>query len=126
MEGVGVELNQYGFVKSGDDYATTAENIYVIGDVRDRGPMLAHKAEDEGITLVENLAGIPAHMNYNCIPGIIYTHPECAAVGKTEEECKKENIPYNKGIFPFLANSRARTNDDASGMVKVLSHKETD
>lgn len=85
LEAAGIELNEQGFVKSDEHYKTTATNVYVIGDVRDKGPMLAHKAEDEGITIVENLAGIPSHMNYNCIPGVIYTHPECSAVGMTEE-----------------------------------------
>lgn len=99
-------------------------HIYAIGDCI-RGPMLAHKAEDEGIYVAERLASKPGHMNYEAIPSVIYTHPELAGVGKTEEELKAQVIPYNKGVFPFLANSRAKANSEGEGMVKVLAHKET-
>jgi dihydrolipoamide dehydrogenase len=88
--------------------------------------MLAHKAEEEGIAAVEHIIGAGGHVNYMAIPGVIYTHPEVACVGKTEEELKADGVEYNKGVFPFMANSRARTNDDADGMVKVLSDKKTD
>ena len=88
--------------------------------------MLAHKAEEEGIAAVETIAGLGGHVNYDAIPGVIYTHPEVAAVGKTEEELKAEGIQYNKGIFPFMGNSRARTNEDSDGMVKILADKKTD
>jgi dihydrolipoamide dehydrogenase len=81
--------------------------------------MLAHKAEEEGIACVEHLAGKGGHINYNAIPGVVYTHPEVATVGKTEEELKKEGVDYAKGSFPFLANSRAKTNDDYDGLIKV-------
>ncbi|GJD07698.1 Dihydrolipoyl dehydrogenase, mitochondrial [Galdieria sulphuraria] len=95
-----------------------------------RGPMLAHKAEDEGVACAEIIAGKPGHVNYDVIPSVIYTFPEVASVGKTEEELKQANIEYNKGVFPFLANSRARTNDSQGesiqGMVKVLADKKTD
>lgn len=88
--------------------------------------MLAHKAEEEGIACVENLAGGHGHINYNTIPGVIYTHPEVAMVGKTEEELKAEGVKYGKGSFPFLANSRAKAVDEKDGMVKILVDKETD
>jgi len=88
--------------------------------------MLAHKAEEEGIAVVEYLAGKHGHVNYDTIPGVIYTAPEVATVGKTEEELKKAGIEYAKGIFPFLANSRAKANDDIEGSIKVLTDKKTD
>ena len=88
--------------------------------------MLAHKAEEEGIACVESLAGGHGHINYATIPGVIYTHPEVAMVGKTEEELKAEGIVYGKGTFPFLANSRAKATSDSEGMVKILTDKETD
>ena len=88
--------------------------------------MLAHKAEEEGIAVVEHLLGEGGHVNYDAIPGVIYTHPEVANVGKTEEELKSAGISYKKGVFPFSANSRARTNQDADGLVKILSCASTD
>lgn len=88
--------------------------------------MLAHKAEEEGIAAVEHILGEGGHVNYNCIPGVIYTWPEVASVGKTEEELKAEGVTYGKGTFPFVANSRARTNNDSEGMIKVLTDKKTD
>lgn len=88
--------------------------------------MLAHKAEEEGIAAVENILGEAGHVNYGTIPGVIYTHPEVATVGKTEEELKKEGIKYGKGVFPFQANSRARANHDQEGMVKILTDSATD
>lgn len=88
--------------------------------------MLAHKAEEEGVAVAEILAGKPGHVNYDAIPGVIYTNPEVATVGKTEEELKKANIEYGKGTFPFLANSRAKANNEIDGLVKVLTDKKTD
>jgi dihydrolipoamide dehydrogenase len=88
--------------------------------------MLAHKAEEEGIALIEMIANKGGHVNYNTIPSVIYTHPELASVGQTEEQLKEAGIKYNKGVFPFMANSRAKCNDDTAGMVKVLADKETD
>jgi dihydrolipoamide dehydrogenase len=88
--------------------------------------MLAHKAEEEGIAAVENIAGQHGHVNYDAIPGIVYTHPEVASVGKTEDELKKAGIAYNVGKFPFLANSRARANGESDGFVKILADKMTD
>jgi dihydrolipoamide dehydrogenase len=87
--------------------------------------MLAHKAEEEGLAAVEHLLGEGGHVNYNTIPGVIYTYPEVASVGKTEEELKAAGVKYSKGVFPFMANSRARTNNDAEGLVKVLTESET-
>jgi len=100
-------------------FRTNIPNIYAIGDAVP-GPMLAHKAEEEGIAAVEIIAGKAGHVNYNAIPNVIYTQPEVASVGKTEEELKKENIKYRVGKFPFIANSRAKCNDDSDGFVKVL------
>jgi dihydrolipoamide dehydrogenase len=104
---------------------TSTKGIYAIGDVT-TGPMLAHKAEEEGIASVETILGLGGHVNYDSIPGVIYTNPEVACVGKTEEELKAEGVNYAKGVFPFLANSRAKTNGTPEGMVKVLTDKETD
>jgi len=100
-------------------------NIYAIGDVI-TGPMLAHKAEEEGIAAVEHMIGAGGHVNYGTIPGVIYTHPEVANVGLSEEELKAAGTEYNKGVFPFMANSRARCNNDPDGMVKILTDKKTD
>jgi len=100
-------------------------SIFAIGDVI-AGPMLAHKAEEEGIACVENLAGFAGHVNYDAIPGVIYTFPEVAVVGKTEDELKEAGVKYNVGIFPMSANSRARAVDQSEGLVKVISDKETD
>ncbi|OON22407.1 pyridine nucleotide-disulfide oxidoreductase, dimerization domain protein [Opisthorchis viverrini] len=88
--------------------------------------MLAHKAEDEGIICVEGMKGGAVHMDYNCVPSVIYTHPECAWVGRSEEQCKEEGLPMKIGRFPMSANSRAKTNDEPDGMFKVIAHKETD
>lgn len=100
-------------------------HIYGIGDVT-KGAMLAHKAEEEGIAAVEHILGEGGHVNYKTIPGVIYTHPEVAWVGKSEEELKAEGVDYTKGSFPMSANSRARTNNDADGIVKILTDKKTD
>merc|ERR1719198_1823028 len=125
LDNVGVKVNGRGQVVVDDHFATNVPGIYAIGDVV-RGAMLAHKAEEEGIAIVEQLAGKGGHFNYECIPGVIYTHPEVATVGKTEEELKAAGIEYKKGTFPFMANSRARANADTDGLVKFLADKETD
>ena len=124
LEGVGVELDR-GRVKVGDHFDTNVDGIYAIGDVI-RGPMLAHKAEDEGVALAEMLAGQHGHVNYEVIPGVVYTSPEVAAVGRTEEELKAAGITYNVGKFPFTANGRARAMRHTDGFVKVLADAETD
>lgn len=108
-----------------DHWQTKEKHIYAIGDVV-QGQMLAHKAEEEGIAAVEHILGQGGHVNYNAIPGVIYTYPEVATVGKTEEELKKEGVNYSKGVFPFMANSRARTNNETLGMVKILTNKDND
>jgi dihydrolipoamide dehydrogenase len=100
------------------------KGVYAIGDVI-KGAMLAHKAEEEGIAVVEHILGEGGHINYKTIPGVIYTHPEVASVGQSEEELKAAGISYSKGVFPFMANSRARTNNDADGLVKILSDLKT-
>ncbi|KAM3146842.1 dihydrolipoamide dehydrogenase precursor [Paramecium bursaria] len=122
---IGVEIDNKGRIVTKGHFKTSVEGVYAIGDVID-GPMLAHKAEEEGIALAEQLAGKVGHVNYDAIPGVIYTHPEVATVGKSEEELKKLGIQYAKGSFPFLANSRAKTNDDIEGVIKVLTDKTTD
>ena len=124
LEAVGVALDR-GRVVVGDSFETNVPGIYAIGDVI-RGPMLAHKAEDEGVALAEMLAGQHGHVNYGVIPGVVYTSPEVAAVGRTEEELKAAGIPYNVGKFPFTANGRARAMRHTEGFVKVLADAETD
>jgi len=125
LDTMGVEINRQGQILINERFQTNIPSIYAIGDVIP-GPMLAHKAEEEGIACVEFLAGKHGHVNYDAIPGVIYTHPELATVGKTEEQLIEMKINYNKGTFPFSANSRARTVNDADGIIKVLSDKETD
>uniref|UniRef100_A0A3Q2CSI8 Dihydrolipoyl dehydrogenase, mitochondrial n=1 Tax=Cyprinodon variegatus TaxID=28743 RepID=A0A3Q2CSI8_CYPVA len=125
LESVGIELDNRGRIPVNNRFQTKVHGIYAIGDVV-AGPMLAHKAEDEGIICVEGMAGGAVHIDYNCVPSVIYTHPEVAWVGKTEEQLKQEGVPYKVGKFPFAANSRAKTNADTDGLVKILSHKETD
>lgn len=125
LENVGVKLDERGRVPTNERFQTSCPSVYAIGDVI-AGPMLAHKAEDEGIICMEGLAGGVPHIDYNCVPSVIYTHPEVAWVGKSEEQLKKEKIPFRVGKFPFSANSRARANADIDGFVKVLGHEETD
>jgi len=122
---VGVKKDTKGRIEVNKKLQTTIENIYAIGDVI-KGPMLAHKAEEEGIAVAEILAGQAGHVNYNVIPGVIYTSPEVATVGKTEEQLKDENISYKVGKFPFLANSRAKVNNETDGFVKILADSKTD
>ncbi|RKP25076.1 hypothetical protein SYNPS1DRAFT_22902 [Syncephalis pseudoplumigaleata] len=125
LESVGIELDERGRVKIDQEFRTQHPNIRCVGDVT-YGPMLAHKAEEEGIAAVEYFAGAHGHVNYDVIPSVIYTHPEVAWCGKTEEQVKASGIKYKVGTFPFLANSRAKTNDDTDGMVKVIADAETD
>ncbi len=122
---VGVKKDIKGRIEVNEKLQTSIKNIYAIGDVI-KGPMLAHKAEEEGIAVAEILAGQAGHVNYNVIPGVIYTSPEVATVGKTEEELKNENKSYKVGKFPFLANSRAKVNNETDGFVKILADSKTD
>ncbi|MBN8533646.1 MAG: dihydrolipoyl dehydrogenase [Rhizobiales bacterium] len=124
LEAAGVATER-GRVTIGPHFETNVPGIYAIGDVV-RGPMLAHKAEDEGVAVAEILAGKAGHVNYDVIPGVVYTFPEVASVGKTEEELKAANVAYNVGKFPFTANGRARANRATDGFVKVLADKATD
>jgi dihydrolipoamide dehydrogenase len=121
----GIKTDSRGRIEVDGHFATNVSGIYAIGDVI-RGPMLAHKAEDEGIALAEILAGQSGHVNYDVIPGVVYTHPEVAAVGKTEEELKAAGLEYKVGKFPFLANGRAKANQQTDGFVKILSDAVTD
>ncbi|KAI8456148.1 dihydrolipoyl dehydrogenase [Phakopsora pachyrhizi] len=125
LEAVGVEIDKRGKVVIDSQYNTSVTNIKCIGDVT-FGQMLAHKAEEEGIAIAEMIKTGHGHVNYDVIPSVVYTHPEVAWVGKTEEDLQKAGVKYNIGKFPFLANSRAKTNDDSEGMVKFLTEKETD
>ena len=125
LEWVGIKLDEKNRIKTDKNFKTNQKNIYAIGDVID-GPMLAHKAEDEGIAVAENIAGQSGHVNYDTIPGVIYTTPEVASIGKTEEELKKMNIEYKIGKFSFFANSRAKAINDTEGFVKILADAKTD
>ena len=125
LEEVGIERDDRGRVPVNSRFQTVLPNIYAIGDVI-QGPMLAHKAEDEAIICCEGMVGGPVHIDYNCVPSVIYTHPEVAWVGKNEEELKADGIAYNVGKFPFAANSRAKCNNDTDGLVKILGEKTTD
>ncbi len=112
-------------VKVDDKFQTSVKGIYAIGDLIG-GPMLAHKAEEEGVACVELLAGRAGHVDYSIVPGVVYTHPEAASVGSTEEDLKASGLPYSKGSFPFRANGRALASDDTDGFVKILTDSETD
>jgi len=125
LKEAGVALDRHGRIKTDGHYATNVAGIYAIGDVIE-GPMLAHKASDEGVAVAEILAGQAGHVNYDVIPGVVYTAPEVAVVGKTEEELKAEGIAYAVGKFPFSANGRARAMGHTDGMVKVLADAKTD
>jgi dihydrolipoamide dehydrogenase len=125
LKDAGVALDERGRVKTDAHFATNVPGIYAIGDVI-VGPMLAHKAEDEGVAVAEILAGQKGHVNYEAIPGVVYTWPEVASVGKTEEQLKQEGIEYRVGKFPFTANGRARAMASTDGFVKVLADKKTD
>ena len=125
LDNINVGIDDRGRVKVDGHFKSNVNGVYAIGDVI-AGPMLAHKAEEEGIAVVEMIAGKYGHVNYDVIPGVVYTHPEVASVGKTEEELKKLNTEYNVGKFPFMANSKAKVNDEADGFVKILADKKTD
>lgn len=125
LDSVGIELDERGRVPVDEHFATKVEGIYAIGDVI-RGPMLAHKAEEEGIACVERLATGYGHVNYDAIPSIVYTHPEIASVGRTEDELTEAGTDYKKGVFPFIANGRARALGDVEGRVKILADAKTD
>jgi dihydrolipoamide dehydrogenase len=125
LDKAGVAVDERGRVVVNDHLQTSQPHIFAIGDVV-RGAMLAHKAEEEGVFVAEYLAGQKPHINYNLIPGVVYTWPEVSSVGKTEEELRKEGIPYKAGKFHFKALGRARASTDVDGFIKVLAHKETD
>jgi dihydrolipoamide dehydrogenase len=121
----GVGLDERGFIFVNDYCQTEAPGVYAIGDIV-RGPMLAHKASEEGVMVAERIAGQKTQLNYNCIPSVIYTHPEIAWVGKSEEQLKAEGLPYKVGSFPFAASGRAMAANDTVGMVKMIAHETTD
>ncbi|MEM6650082.1 MAG: dihydrolipoyl dehydrogenase [Pseudomonadota bacterium] len=125
LENIGVTTDNRGFIPVDGHYQTSVKGVYAIGDCTP-GPMLAHKAEDEAVAVAEIIAGKPGHVNYATIPGVVYTDPEVATVGKTEEQLKEEGRDYKVGKFPFAANSRAKTNHDTDGFVKVLADAKTD
>lgn len=125
LQDIGVALDKAGRVVTDAHFKTNVDGIYAIGDVID-GPMLAHKAEDEGVAVAEILAGQSGHVNYDIIPGVVYTFPEVAAVGKTEEQLKEEGVDYAVGKFPFTANGRAKVNRTTDGFVKILADKKSD
>ena len=125
LDSIGIELDEKKRIKIDKNFKTNVDNIYAIGDVIE-GPMLAHKAEDEGIAVAENIAGQSGHVNYDTIPGVIYTSPEVASIGKTEEQLNQTNTKYKIGKFSFMANSRAKAIDDAEGFVKILAEEKTD
>ena len=126
LENLNIARNQRGFITvDPNSFETSIPGIYAVGDCIP-GPMLAHKAEEEGVACAEGLAGKYCHVNYDAIPGVVYTDPEIASVGKTEEQLKDSGTPYKKGVFPFLANGRAKAIGRAEGRVKILAHAETD
>lgn len=125
LENLGIQTDRLGRIDVDSHFRTVVPSVYAIGDCID-GPMLAHKAEEEGVAAVENMAGKHGHVNYDTIPGVIYTYPEVATVGKTEEQLKAAGVKYNKGVFPFSANSRARAVQDSDGQVKILADAATD
>ncbi len=125
LENIGVDLDKKNRIKTDKDFKTNLKNVYAIGDVI-TGPMLAHKAEDEGIAVAEIIAGKAGHVNYDTIPGVIYTTPEVASIGKTEEQLKELKIKYKVGKFSFMANSRAKAINDTDGFVKILADEKTD
>lgn len=124
-EGVGLKLDEHGFIAVDGDCKTNLPNVWAVGDVV-RGPMLAHKAEEEGAAVAERIAGEHGHVNFNTIPSVIYTSPEIAWVGRNEQQLKAEGVAYKVGRFPFLANGRARAMGDTTGMVKILADAQTD
>ena len=125
LSDIGLKLDKKGFIETDENFETNISNIYAIGDVI-KGPMLAHKAEEDAVALVELINNEAGHIDYNLVPNIIYTSPEVASIGLTEDDLKEKKIPYNKGVFPFSANSRAKAIGHTDGMVKILSDKDTD
>ncbi len=125
IEGMGIETDRRGFIRVDEHYRTNVPGVYAIGDVIG-GAMLAHKAEEEGVALAEKLVTGVGHVNYGVIPGVVYTHPEIATVGKTEDELAEHGIDFKKGVFPFIANGRARALNETDGKVKVLADAKTD
>ena len=125
LDKIGVEKDKKGRIKINNNFQTNIKNIFAIGDVIE-GPMLAHKAEEEGIAVAEIIAGQSGHVNYDTIPGVIYTSPEVASIGKTEEQLKEKKVDYKVGKFPFMANSRAKAIDEPEGFVKILADSKTD
>src|SRR5690606_33723480 len=126
LENIGITLDERGKkIPVNEHLETSVAGVYAIGDVV-KGAMLAHKAEDEGVYVAERMAGQKPHINYNLIPGVVYTWPEVASVGKTEEELREAGIAYKSGSFPFKASGRARASMDLDGFIKVLAHRETD
>jgi len=125
LKKMSIKCDNQGRIQVDNKFQTSVKNIYAIGDVI-KGPMLAHKAEEEGIAVAEIIAGQSGHVNYNIIPGVIYTSPEVASVGKTEQQLINENIKYKIGKFPFMANSRAKVINETEGFVKILAEEKTD
>ena len=125
LDKIGVQLDDKKRIKVNNKYETNVKNIFAIGDVIE-GPMLAHKAEDEGIAVAEIIAGQAGHVNYDVIPGVVYTSPEVATVGNTEEQLKNDKINYKVGKFSLMANSRAKTINETEGFVKILADSSTD
>ncbi len=124
LEAVGVKTDKRGFIET-DHFTTNVAGVWAIGDCI-TGPMLAHKAEDDGTACIELIAGKAGHVNYDTVPGVVYTYPEVASVGKTEEQLKEAGVDYKSGNFPFMANSRAKTNHETDGFVKILADAKTD
>lgn len=125
VEAAGIQLTDRGFVKTDAHWKTSADNVWAVGDVIG-GPMLAHKAEEEGVACIDHIVTGYGHIDYDIIPGVVYTHPEIATIGKTEEQLKESGVPYKKGKFPFMASGRAQAMNDTDGFIKVLAHEETD
>ena len=123
---LGIKIDKQSKIEVNKKFETSKKNIYAIGDIINKGPMLAHKAEDEGIAVAEIISGQAGHVNYDVIPAVIYTHPEVATIGKTEDQLKKDNVDYRVGKFPFLANSRAKVNNETEGFVKIIADTKTD
>jgi dihydrolipoamide dehydrogenase len=125
VQEIGIELDERGRIKVDAHYATTVPGVYAIGDVI-AGPMLAHKAEEEGVAAVETIAGQPGHVNYDAVPNVVYTWPELASVGLSEEQAQSQEIAFHVGTFPFMANARARCMNETDGAVKMLADAKTD
>ena len=125
LKNIGVEMDKKGFIQTNKKFQTSLNNIYAIGDCKN-GPMLAHKASEEGVAVAEILAGQAGQVNYDAIPSVIYTFPEVASVGKTEEELKNASIQYKVGKFPFTANAKATVMQETEGFVKIISDYKTD